>query len=289
MLVFRQVRGDLRVLEEQTTAAALYAMILGRERLEPNATLVVHGIMPTGLQFDWSRPFTDTLTEKGLDNQDFYEFCWTGFDYAGTLAFEGLFALATMKTTVPAALESFFGVTYANMNRIDAVATASLTRMMAFVQSQGYVNINVLSHSWGTFLAHRMLRTSGFPVQEWFTYGSPLGRDAARRLRPNGVANWHNAYSTDDPICTGMPRLASLLRIRGNTGDAGGGPLFSAPPGKPGGVEAQIDIDGNPWPPGKANLMVPVTPAHGIRVHMSYWNNVILRTAIKATLGRQPP
>lgn len=289
MLLFRQVRGNLRVLEEQNTAAALYAMILGRDRIEPNATLVVHGIMPTGLQFDWSRPFTDTLTDKGLENQDFYEFNWTGFDFAGTLAFEGLFALATMKTTVPAALESFLGVTYENMNRIDAIATASLTRTMAFVQSQGYINTNILSHSWGTFLSHRMLRTSGFPVQEWFTYGSPLGRDAARRLRPGGVAAWHNAYSTGDPICTELPRIADLLRIRGNTGDAAGGPLLKAPPGKPQGVESQIDIDGNPWPPRAIDLLIPGNPAHGIAKHMSYWNNVILRTAIRTTLNRQPP
>ncbi|OGV69666.1 MAG: hypothetical protein A3K18_25780 [Lentisphaerae bacterium RIFOXYA12_64_32] len=283
----RQVRGLARVTLEKAVASQMYQMVLGLEPEHSNASLVVHGIMPDGTDFGWSAGFTAALDNMGVKNQDFVEFRWTGFQFGTALGTEFFYALAMAAFSPSDAGACFFGITLQNLDRIDAIATESLTRTMDIVQAQGYANVNVLSHSWGTFLSHRMLYRSAAPVTEWFTFGSPLGANAALNQRPGGIKQWHNVYSLLDLVCVVCPGVATALHVRGGTGDSGGGQLYTVAAVPSVTVDSQLDINGGAVAP-PSSWLLPGYVDISVAQHQSYWVNLLLLNAMHGQLKAQP-
>ncbi|MBP5673250.1 MAG: hypothetical protein J6X49_12740 [Victivallales bacterium] len=160
-----------------------------RKKYHDEATVVVHGV--TEHEVNWSESFSDTL-ESLSGNQDMYEFLWSGFQSGGFVLF------------IPNPLSH-------------RIATLSLTYFLLELSMRGYLNVNVIAHSWGTVLSRDAMNLSCLSYGLWATMGSPLGWT----FPTFGFRKWQNYYSPAD----GVIDLAPLLKIMGyNSNDV---PLYT--------------------------------------------------------------
>jgi hypothetical protein len=66
------------------------------------------------------------------------------------------------------------------------------------VWMNGYANIDIISHSWGTTLAYDLQSNSGIETRNWVTMGSPL---KSTTDKPSGnTGNWINLYDWNDRV-----------------------------------------------------------------------------------------
>ena len=150
-----------------------------RKRYHDNASIIVHGV--TDHEVNWSEQFSDTL-EKGAGNQDMYEFLWSGFQAGGFMLF------------IPNPISH-------------TIASKSLVCFIYEIYMKGYVNINIIAHSWGTVLSRDAMNSTGLWFRLWATMGSPLGL-----TRPEfGYTKWQNYHSIFDPVT----RLQNVLFLLG--------------------------------------------------------------------------
>ena len=142
-----------------------------------NATIIVHGIAPH--ENGWSSDFIDRL-EARANNQDYYEFTWSGYTFTGTVGI--------------------------NRGTHD-VATNNLIRFVQNVQKEGYSKVNIVSHSWGTVLARDAQYAGIGDIDTWVTMGSPLPRTTRR---PEKLSSWMNFFSAGDGVVYLGPGLCEI-------------------------------------------------------------------------------
>lgn len=107
-------------------------------------------------------------------NHDFYEFDWGGFSIANAPPF-----LYPIKS-------------------VHQMALVHLQMAEFYVWMNGYANINIISHSWGTTLSYDLMNSSDIEVNDWVTMGSPLKWTTEKPAENTG--NWINYYSLNDPV-----------------------------------------------------------------------------------------
>src|SRR5208283_3423651 len=98
-----------------------------------------------------SRPFqNDLMTNSpraGIGgaplNHDFYEFNWGGFSWGGV----GLIPIKSVHDM--------------------ALVHLQLAQMLVWMN--GYANINIISHSWGTALSYDLMNSGGIEMNNWVT------------------------------------------------------------------------------------------------------------------------
>jgi hypothetical protein len=150
------------------------------------ATIIVHGvegISPPGHQFGWSKDFQQNLnnpigrtpTPKVVNdplNHDFYEFDWGGFGI------------------IP-------GIGFYPIKSVHEMALVQLQMEEMLVMMNGYANLDIISHSWGTCLSYDLLNNSSIEVHDWVTMGSPLKQNTQKPMENTG--NWFNYYKRVSP------------------------------------------------------------------------------------------
>lgn len=140
---------------------------IARDAEKNNATVVVHGVAP---HFPgYSKALADGL-EKRIDNQDYYEFLWSGFTL-GILPW------------------------YPNPLQHD-IAKASLRSCLLEIKQKGYRHLSLIGHSWGTVLSLDALEHRDSSLHTWVTMGSPLPKVTPRF----SFYNWLNVFSASDPV-----------------------------------------------------------------------------------------
>ena len=128
------------------------------------ATIIVHGVTHKGSGWSQTPDATGTSFQEKLTlprghpripdidnpslNHDFYEFNWGGFA-VGTLGF------------IP-------------IKSVHQMALVHLQMTEFVVWMNGYANIDIISHSWGTTLTYDLQNTSGIETRNWVTMGAPL-------------------------------------------------------------------------------------------------------------------
>ena len=146
-----------------------------------NATAIVHGVWKH--EPNYAAEFVNRL-ERYAPYQDYYQFRWSGF---------GGFLLPTF---IPNVIQH-------------NIAKRSLEFCLGCLRSQGYANINVIGHSWGTVLSKDALNTGVIDVALWTTMGSPLATEELSTkngflLLPSyplfNYEKWMNFYNLCDPI-----------------------------------------------------------------------------------------
>jgi hypothetical protein len=130
----------------------------------------VHGVGP-GHPNDWSKDFHNGLTL----NHDFYEFDWGGF---------------SIVDGVPLSLTP--------IRSVHEMALVQLQMEEMLVSMNGYANIDIISHSWGTCLSYDLLNNSGIEVHDWVTMGSPLKQTTQKPAINSG--KWINYYDPNDKV-----------------------------------------------------------------------------------------
>jgi RHS repeat-associated protein len=159
--------------------------IVGQDKTADTATIIVHGV--AGHENGWSQsretPFQQNLSAAigatptpGITgdplNHDFYEFDWGGFSIANAPPF-----LYPIKS-------------------VHEMALVHLQMAEFYVWMNGYANIDVISHSWGTCLSYDLLNNSSIEVHDWVTMGSVLKESTDK---PVGVTGkWINMSSHSD-------------------------------------------------------------------------------------------
>ncbi len=146
--------------------------IANRTKEHDNATIIVHGVAPHAN--GWSTDFIEEM-ETRAPNQDYYEFTWSGFS-----------------------LNALVGI---NMIAHE-VAVASMVQATNKLQSKGYKNVNIISHSWGTVVSRDAQYEGVGHINTWVTMGSPL---SVFTRRPDDLDRWINIYSLDDRVATLAP------------------------------------------------------------------------------------
>ena len=181
------------------------------------ATIIVHGVEGVdthgGHSSGWSKNFQQNLGPQPILNvggkplnHDFYEFDWGGF---GILPGYGFYPIKS----------------------VHEMALVQLQMEEMLVSMNGYANIDIISHSWGTCLSYDLLNNSSIEVHDWVTMGSPLKRDTRKPVENTG--NWFNYYSKKDPVTQyeiypPFPSFGEMLdAVRKNIH---GGPGLSADP-----------------------------------------------------------
>ena len=142
-----------------------------QKRTKNNAVLYVHGM--AWHEKGWSNDMQEMMKKAyHINNQDSFEFRWTGFS-ASSYSF----------LPIPARLNHLIGL----WSLVDGFAT---------VQLKGYINVSVISHSWGTVLSRDALFLSLYHTSIWATMGSPLG--CFIPLFPFWF--WNNYVNYGDPV-----------------------------------------------------------------------------------------
>jgi RHS repeat-associated protein len=145
-------------------------------RTADTATIIVHGVEGVNSLAihanGWSGGFQQDLTARGL-NHDFYEFDWGGFSFTP-------------------------GVGIIPIKSVHEMALVHLQMAEMLVSMNGYANINIISHSWGTTLTYDLQQTSGIETHNWVTMGSPLKSTTEKPVWNTG--KWINCYSLNDPV-----------------------------------------------------------------------------------------
>ena len=185
-----------------------------RKRYHENASAIVHGVVEH--EVNYSEEFSDTL-EKSSGNQDMYEFLWSGFQSGWLVLF------------IPNPISH-------------TIASKSLVCFLCELYMKGYVNVNVIAHSWGTVLSRDAMNSSGLSFGLWATMGSPLGLTHPKF----NYKKWQNFYSSEDPV----PLLTNVLYLLGYNDNLV--PLFMQTKG----VEQHKTFRGGP-----------------IEAHSSYWTD----------------
>lgn len=170
-------------------------------------------------------------------NHDFYEFDWGGFSIANV---------------VP--------LTLYPIKSVHEMALVQLQMDEMLVSMNGYANIDIISHSWGTTLAYDLQQTSGIETHDWVTMGSVLKKSTPKPVEVTG--NWINFSSPDDPAYHAAmypPFPSGLLDI------ITPGPNVHSDP--------NVDIS-YVFPMGKS----------GIDEHSAYWVNDTVATKLRLLL-----
>jgi len=152
-----------------------------------SAAIIVHGV--THKESGWSQstatPFQQNLAGPGGRTatgvitgnplkHDFYEFNWSGFSVGG----------------VP--------WTFMPIKSVHQMALVHLEMAQLLVWGNGYANIDLISHSWGTTLTYDLQNVSGVPNRHWVTMGSPLKSTTPKP--PGNTGNWINLYDWNDKV-----------------------------------------------------------------------------------------
>lgn len=164
---FMKYREPVQIATELTWMQYSVWDFMLREAEKDNATVIVHG-MVAHLP-GYSKGLTDGLDQRS-DNQDYYEFLWSGFS-------------TVVVPWIPNLIQH-------------GIAKLSLRASMLSVYQKGYHNINAISHSWGTVLSMGALNLGGMPINTWVTMGSPLPRITPRFA----YQHWLNVFSPSDPV-----------------------------------------------------------------------------------------
>jgi len=150
-----------------------------------SAAIIVHGV--SHKQHGWSQsddtPFQQNLTGPagptrggvvdGLPlTHDLYEYNWGGFSLTGIGAMP--------------------------LKSVHQQALVHLEMTQFLVWMNGYENIDLISHSWGTTLTYDLQNSSGIPVRHWVTMGSPLKSTTPKP--PGNTGDWINMYDLKDYV-----------------------------------------------------------------------------------------
>ena len=159
--------------------------IVGQDKTADTATIIVHGVAghPNGWSQSRETPFQQNLSAAigktptpGITgdplNHDFYEFDWGGFSIANAPPF-----LYPIKS-------------------VHEMALVHLQMAEFYVWMNGYANINIISHSWGTTLTYDLQQISGIETHNWVTMGSVLKESTDKPIGVTG--NWINLSSPSD-------------------------------------------------------------------------------------------
>ena len=153
------------------------------------------------------------------------------------------------------------------------MALVHLEMEQILVFMNGYANVNIISHSWGTTLTYDLQNNSTLETHNWVTMGSPM---KATTGKPVGVTgNWINYYSLKDPIVhmDVFPPFPSndffiqqaLIGVaKGLAGVAGDGLTG----------DKQVDFNHPPYDMGKQLLLE----------HTAYWNDDNVINALRMDL-----
>lgn len=160
-------RVPLQIATELSWGVFSLSDFMTREAEKTNATVVVHGVMPHFPGF--SKDLIDGLDGR-VDNQDYYEFLWSGFSMA-------------IFPWLPNPLQH-------------GIAKASLRSCLLAIEQKGYRHLSLIGHSWGTVLSLDALEQRDVPIHTWVTMGSPLPRVTPRFP----FRNWLNVFSPSDPV-----------------------------------------------------------------------------------------
>jgi RHS repeat-associated protein len=159
--------------------------IVGQNKTADTATIIVHGV--AGHENGWSQsretPFQQNLSAAidstptpGITgdplNHDFYEFDWGGFSIANAPPF-----LYPIKS-------------------VHQMALVHLQMAEFYVWMNGYANINIISHSWGTTLTYDLQQNTSIETHNWVTMGSVLKESTDKPIGVTG--NWINLSSPED-------------------------------------------------------------------------------------------
>jgi RHS repeat-associated protein len=160
-------RVPLQIATELSWGAFSLSDFMARDAEQPNATVLVHGVMP---HFPgYAKDLTAGL-EQSVSNQDYYEFLWSGFSIAGI-------------PWLPNPLQH-------------NIAKASLRLCLLTIAQKGYRHLSLIGHSWGTVLSLDTLEQRDVPMHTWVTMGSPL----PRVLPFFPLRNWLNVFTPSDPV-----------------------------------------------------------------------------------------
>jgi RHS repeat-associated protein len=160
--------------------------IVGQDKTADTATIIVHGVSghPNGWSQSNGTPFQQDLTnakgqtpKAGIDgdplNHDFYEFDWGGFSIAN-------------------------GIDLIPIKSVHEMALVHLQMAEMLVSMNGYANIDIISHSWGTTLSYDLMNNSTIEVNDWVTMGSPLKQTTQKPAMNTG--KWINCYDLNDRV-----------------------------------------------------------------------------------------
>lgn len=160
-------RKPLNIATELSWGIFSLSDFMARDAEKANATVVVHGVAP---HFPgYSKELINGLSER-IDNQDYYEFLWSGF------------TLAILPW-------------YPNPIQHD-IAKASLRSCLLAIKQKGYRHLSLIGHSWGTVLSLDALEHRDVSLHTWVTMGSPLPRVIPRFT----FYDWLNVFSPSDPV-----------------------------------------------------------------------------------------
>jgi hypothetical protein len=153
-------------------------------RTADTATIIVHGVSghPNGWSQSYETPFQQNLNSPETQtptpwitgdplNHDFYEFDWGGF------SIDNNWFLIPIKS-------------------VHQMALVHLQMAQFLVWMNGYANINIISHSWGTALTYDLQQNSSIETHTWVTMGSILKESTDKPVGVTG--NWINLSSPED-------------------------------------------------------------------------------------------
>jgi pimeloyl-ACP methyl ester carboxylesterase len=175
------VRAFSTAREIALGVGTLYSLF-AQEKINNELTVIVHGVAGSPVFWaqnsfpGWSREFQRDLGKKGVNNTDYLEHQWSGFDITGfgVLPFD-------------------FVAHY--------IATLSLHVSLSQATLIGYHSINVIAHSWGTMIANDALYYSAgtpVPASDYISMGSPMWEFAGKPSVLKG--DWTDVYSDYDPV-----------------------------------------------------------------------------------------
>ncbi|MGN0877911.1 MAG: RHS repeat-associated core domain-containing protein, partial [Oligosphaeraceae bacterium] len=214
------------------------AMTAKKEKL--NATLIVHGIGPH-IGDGWADDMIKLLKKGNTsNNQDYYTFTWGGF--MGLPMNPGNLFQATSRLLDCLPIPNTV---------IHCQTLLGLWMTYLTIREKGYLNMNVIAHSWGTVLASNISHWVPEPLSLLVTMGSPLWNGCASAY----TNRWVNIYDVDDVVI--------YLGVVGSIGFANA--LFDASPDK---HIVQIDVDNGEY----------------LEAHTGYWTNLDVIRAIVSEL-----
>ena len=81
---------------------------------------------------------------------------------------------------------------------VHQMALVHLQMAEFLIWMNGYANIDIISHSWGTTLTYDLQSNCDIETRNWVTMGSPLKTSTDK---PTGnTGNWINMYDLHDPV-----------------------------------------------------------------------------------------
>lgn len=182
------MHGVLLLAQSLCSSADMAGQFARQPKEKDNALVYVHGI--SWHNEGWSRESDcihpiltgNTVGGSAMNNQDCYEFLWSGFTLGR------------------------YDYLMVPVYSIHLLTKYALLEALAEVYMKGYRHLNIISHSWGTVLSHDVQEEAPLQIDLWATLGSPLGI-----CQPfDTVKQWLNFWNDYDPVTDGALLLYGM-------------------------------------------------------------------------------